>query len=384
MSKARKKFWDFRNDAQTGNAELYLYGPIDSTTWWGDEVTPQQFQQDLSALGNVPVIDVYINSPGGDVFAGQAIHSMLQRNPAQIHVHIDGLAASIASVIAMAGDTVSMPRNAMMMIHNPWTIAMGNSDDFRKLADDLDQIRVSLIAAYQNKTGMSDDDIIALLNAETWLTAEEAVAYGFADQIEESKEIAASMQGGKLIMNGLEMDLSAYKNAPKVVVASQPKVIVASVPTVKNGVVPPDVSEELAPKDADWSAPSLSDFTNKAWSNLTDQEKNYIAGHYAWAKEMPPASFADLKLPHHRASDGDVVWKGVVAAAERLSQADIPEVDVPKVQDELGHHYKQLGETPPWEREDDNSKNSSTGKRPNGSLSLFERRLKNNERRSIQ
>ncbi|MFD1675415.1 head maturation protease, ClpP-related [Alicyclobacillus fodiniaquatilis] len=214
MPKNRKKFWDMRNDAQTGNGQLYLYGPIDSVSWWGDEVTPQQFQQELAALGNVPVIDVYINSPGGDVFAGQAIHSMLQRNPAQVHVHIDGLAASIASVIAMAGDIVTMPRNAMIMVHNPWTFAMGNSADFRKLADDLDQIRVSLIAAYQNKTSLSDDEIIALLEAETWLTADEAVAKGFADQIEQSKEVAASMRGGKLMMNGLEMDLSNYRHPP--------------------------------------------------------------------------------------------------------------------------------------------------------------------------
>ncbi|GEO27033.1 hypothetical protein AAC03nite_28180 [Alicyclobacillus acidoterrestris] len=379
MPKTRKKFWDFRNDAQTGNGELYLYGPIDSMTWWGDEVTPQQFQQDLAALGNVSTIDVYINSPGGDVFAGQAIHSMLQRHPAQINVHIDGLAASIASVIAMAGDTVSMPRNAMMMIHNPWTIAMGNSDDFRKLADDLDQIRVSLIAAYQNKTSLSDDEIIELLDAETWLTADEAVAYGFADEIEISKEVAASMRDGKLVMNGLEMDLSAYKNAPKIVAATQRKTIVATIP--RAGVVPPDVSEKLAPKDAEWSAPNLSDFTDKAWADLTDDEKNHIAGHYAWAKEMPPVAFGDLKLPHHRPSDGAVVWKGVVAAAQRLDQSDISDDDIPKVQAELGHHYKQFGETPPWE-EDDKTDNAVV-QRPNGSLSLYERRLKNTERRLI-
>lgn len=115
------------------------------------------------------------------------------------------------------------------------------------------------------------------------------------------------------------------------------------------GVVPHDVSEKLAPRDTPWSAPTLSDFTSKAWSDLTDTEKRNIAGHYAWAKEMPPATFGDLKLPHHRPSDGYVVWHGVVNAAERLDQTNIPDADVPKVKTELEHHYHQFGEKAPWE-----------------------------------
>lgn len=201
--------------------ELQLYGPISSTSWWGDEVTPKQFSDELKALGDIETLNVYINSDGGDVFAGQAIHSMLKRHPANVVVYVDGLAASIASVVAMAGDKVIMPRNAMMMVHNPWTIAVGNADDFRKLADDLDQIRESIVAAYQDKTGLEREEIIRLMDAETWMTADEAVSKGFADEIEETKQVAASLSGSGLVINGQEFDLSRFKHPPKLIVAEQ-------------------------------------------------------------------------------------------------------------------------------------------------------------------
>jgi len=344
VPKKNKKFWQFRAKADTGQSEgeLLLYGDISEASWWGDEVTPKQFKEDLDALGDISVLNVYINSGGGDVFAGQAIHSMLKRHKAQVKVYVDGLAASIASVIAMAGDIVYMPKNSMMMIHNPWTIAMGNAEDFRKLADDLDKIRESLVIAYQDKSGLERDKIIELLNAETWMTAEEAVSYGFADEIEETKQLAASVGNGRLTVNGQMFDLSRYRNPPKL--ALVPEVI-------KAGVVPSDVSRKKAPEDESWEAPTLSDFTDKAWDDLTDSEKEDIAGHYAWAAEMPPETFGDLKLPHHRASDGAVVWQGVANAAARLSQSDIPAEDIQEVQNHLGSHYKQFGKTPPWEQE---------------------------------
>ena len=211
-----KKFWTFRAQENTDVGELLLYGDICTyESWWGDDVTPKQFKEDLDALGEVNEIHVFINSNGGDVFAGQAIHSMLKRHKAKVTVYVDGLAASIASVIAMAGDTVIMPRNAMMMIHNPWTIGIGDASDFRKLADDLDKARESIIVTYENKSGMERDKVIELLDAETWMTAEEAVAYGLADQIESDKEMAASLNAGILTINGQQMDITRYRNPPK-------------------------------------------------------------------------------------------------------------------------------------------------------------------------
>jgi ATP-dependent Clp protease protease subunit len=200
-----KKFWNFKAlDDKTG--ELTLYGEISSSTWWGDEVTPKQFKEDLDALGDIDTLNVYINSPGGDVFAGQAIYSMLKRYEAQVNVFVDGVAASIASLIAMAGDKVIMPANAMMMIHSPWTFAVGNAQDFRKLADDMDKIRDSMIVAYESRSALTTEEITEIMDAETWLSAKDCLEYGFADEIEETKQVAACIS---------EKYLAIYRNIPQ-------------------------------------------------------------------------------------------------------------------------------------------------------------------------
>lgn len=213
----RRKFWTFQAAADEEKVgELLLYGPISDFSWWGDEVTPKQFKEDLDALGEIDELRIYINSPGGDVFAGQAILSMLKRHNAQKVVYVDGLAASAASVVAMAGDVIRMPRNAMMMIHNVWTFVAGDANDLREVADTLERISETIVAAYQERTGLDRDQIKAMMDAETWMTAEEAVEKGFADEIEEAKQVAASLRGDTLIVNGFEFDVSKYRNKPPV------------------------------------------------------------------------------------------------------------------------------------------------------------------------
>lgn len=215
----RRKFWEFRAQADNPKVgELLLYGEISEVSWWGDEVTPKQFREELEALGDIEELRVYINSPGGDVFAGQAILSMLKRHSAYKVVYIDGLAASAASIVAMAGDVIRMPRNAMMMIHNVWTIVVGDANELREVADALDRITESVVAAYEEKTGLDRDEIKRMMDAETWMTAEEAVELGFADEIEDAKTVAASIRDGMLIVNGISCDLSYFRNPPKLVV----------------------------------------------------------------------------------------------------------------------------------------------------------------------
>lgn len=205
LGKKNKKFWNFKVlDDKTG--ELTLYGEISDISWWGDEITPKQFKEDLDALNNISILNVYINSPGGDVFAGQTIYSMLKRHKAQVNVYVDGLAASIASLIAMAGDKVIMSANAMMMIHSPWTFAMGNAQDFRKLADDLDKIRDSMIVAYESKSELTTEEITQIMDAETWLSAKDCLGYGFADEIEAAKQVAACVD---------EKYFARYRNIPE-------------------------------------------------------------------------------------------------------------------------------------------------------------------------
>ena len=209
-----KKFWNMQSKDNKG--ELFLYGDISSSTWFGDEVTPRQFKADLDALGEIGELEIFINSGGGDVFAGQAIYSMLKRHKAYKTVYVDGLAASIASVIAMAGDKVIMPENAMLMIHNAWTFAAGSADYFRKLADDMDKVDESIMSTYIAKTGKELSEIKALMDAETWMTAQDAVGMGFADEIEKEKRLAASIDGGFLMLNGQTFDLDRYKTKPVV------------------------------------------------------------------------------------------------------------------------------------------------------------------------
>lgn len=208
-------FWQFRNSAGDANsAELLLYGNISESSWWGDDITPKQFNRDLARLGNVRNLTVRINSYGGDVFAAHAIYNALVQHPANITVRVDGIAASAATIIMLAGTDIIMPENAMIMIHNPWTIAMGDARDMRKAADTLDQVRESILAVYETRTGMSHDELVSMLDAETWMTADEAVTAGFADKVETNEKVKSTYAQGKLTINGLNLDLSKMKMVP--------------------------------------------------------------------------------------------------------------------------------------------------------------------------
>ncbi len=211
----QKPFWEVRAAANSNEGELLIYGPIFSEAFFEDEVSPAAIREALDDLGDIDTLNVYINSPGGNVFAGNAIYNILKRHSAQIVVYVDGLAASAASVVAMAGDRIIMPVNSMLMIHDAWTIAIGNAAEFRKTADVLDQIGKSLVAAYQARTGMSAEEIAQLMADETWMTAEEAVEMGFADEVEEDQAVAASIEGSQLTVNGLVCDLSMFRHPPK-------------------------------------------------------------------------------------------------------------------------------------------------------------------------
>lgn len=178
--------------ASAGVAEIHIYEEIG---YWG--VNAKQFADDLKGLRGISTIQLRINSPGGSVFDGTAIYNCLKQHPATVVAYIDGLAASMASVIAMAADRIVMPENALMMIHNPWTVSYGDAEQLRKDADLLDKVKASLISAYR-RSGKSDDEIAALMDAETWFTGEEAVAAGFADEVEAAIPLAASAGFGLL------------------------------------------------------------------------------------------------------------------------------------------------------------------------------------------
>lgn len=180
-----KKFWNWIKDSDETRT-LRLEGPIDEESLWGDEITPQMFRDELNAgEGDVTV---WINSPGGNVFAAAEIYTMLKDYKGSITVKIDAIAASAASVVAMAGDTVQMSPVAMLMIHDPSTVAMGNTKDMEKAIEVLNEVKESIINAYASKSGLSHARIANLMSNETWMNAKKAVELGFADEIFFSKK----------------------------------------------------------------------------------------------------------------------------------------------------------------------------------------------------
>lgn len=205
------KFWQVKNEVN-GNREILLYGPIaGESSWWGDEVTPRSFAEDLESLGGKDVT-VRINSGGGDVFAAHAIHNQLVAYKGRVTVVIDGLAASAATIIAVAGDRIIMPSNALFMIHNP---AIGLSDyygadELLKAAEALNTIKGSIVSAYRKRCKASAEELAAMMDAETWMGAAECMEKGFVDEIQGS--VSPVLNGSSLIVNSINFDMKNFKN----------------------------------------------------------------------------------------------------------------------------------------------------------------------------
>lgn len=198
-------------------AELYFYGDIVSSTWckWEKEdKCPQDVADFLNDINGVKNLNIYLNSGGGSVFAGIAIYNMLKRNHAYKTVYVDGLAASIASVIALAGDKTIIPATAQFMIHSPWSICVGNAVDFRKMADDLDKIETSIINVYKEnlKDGIDINEIIEMVHNETWLNGEQASQYFNIEVSDDIEAVACTSQY-----------FNQYKHTPKSLISNKNK-----------------------------------------------------------------------------------------------------------------------------------------------------------------
>ena len=195
---------DFRVVAKGDTAEIYIYDVIGEDFWTGGGVTAAKFLKAVDDA-NASTIHLRINSPGGDVFEARAIVSAMQRSNARFVAHVDALAASAASVIAVAADEVVMAPGSMLMIHNAWTLQMGDKNAMLETASLLEKIDGTIADQYAEKTGASREDMAALMDAETWMEAEDAIARGFADSIEPKAEKAKNA-----------WNLAAYHNAPEI------------------------------------------------------------------------------------------------------------------------------------------------------------------------
>lgn len=212
LASAPDKSWFQMKATSETSADIYIYDEIGG---WG--ISARRFTEDLISLGNINHINLHIHSPGGEVFEGIAIYNQLKNHNATITVYIDGLAASMASVIAMVGTEIIMPTNAMMMIHKPWGVSWGDANDMRDYADLLDKVENVLIPAYMEKTGKTKEEIEAMLGEETWLTAEECVEHGFANTVIEPVKAMASLSSKRIeefksMPNPLKNSLTEPKN----------------------------------------------------------------------------------------------------------------------------------------------------------------------------
>lgn len=200
----------FQMKATNNVAQIDIFGDIVSEKWFDEETSATSFRDALKELGDVSTINLSINSGGGSVFDGIAIYNMLKSHKATVNVYVEGLAASIASVIAMAGDTITMRSGSMMMVHMPWTLSQGNAEEMRRTADTLEKTGDSIVDIYSERTGISPDDIRNIMNDETWLSAEEAVEQGWATKLDKKEAV----------MNSVPKEiLGRFSNVPKNVLA---------------------------------------------------------------------------------------------------------------------------------------------------------------------
>lgn len=219
------KFWNFSED-EMGRV-LHLNGTIASESWVDDDVTPQIFKNELMS-GTGP-LTLWINSPGGDVFAAAQIYNMLMDYKDDVTVNIDGIAASAASVIAMAGTTVNMSPVAMMMIHNPMTVAIGDSKEMEKAIAMLSEVKESILNAYEIKTSLSRVQLSHLMDAESWFNAKKALELGFADSIlyepapHEEGKVESMMFSRAAVTNQLLLKLADKKPQSKTPVSQLEK-----------------------------------------------------------------------------------------------------------------------------------------------------------------
>lgn len=209
-----KQWYEIKAKTATDEiAEIFIYDEI-GEDWFGEGITAKQFVLDLKAI-TAPQINLRINSPGGSVFDGISISNALIRHPAKLMVDIDGVAGSIATVIALAGDTVRMAENGQFFIHNPWGMAVGTAQDMLKMADGLNKIRGSMLDTYMHHTSASRREISTMMDEETWFTASEAQAIGFVNEITPAVRMAASF------------DLSRYRKVPQALLDQRPRLLAA-------------------------------------------------------------------------------------------------------------------------------------------------------------
>jgi ATP-dependent protease ClpP protease subunit len=270
------KFWDFIAAAADKPAELILYGDISTYSWWGDEITPKQFNDDLRALGDVSEIVVRINSGGGDVFAANAIYTRLKDHKAKITVKIDGWAASAATIIAMSGDTIQIPANGVFMIHDPKMGVIGYyaAEEFIKLSEELTVIKQAIINGYALKTGKDEAEISALMSAATWYNGKQAVDSGFCDEVMFGEVKTEVENDSRVYVNSIPFDLDRYPSIPTKLLNSRTPA--AAVEHINQNQNKKGVNERMEIKNVEELRAAYPELTTQIATEATAAERKRI------------------------------------------------------------------------------------------------------------
>jgi ATP-dependent Clp protease, protease subunit len=302
-----KKFWQLENSVDSSGSTLILEGPISSETWWGDEVTPQDFRNELKGI-NSNKLTVIVNSGGGDVWAGVSIHDALKEFDGEVTVKVSGVAASIASVIAMAGDKIVMTPGSSMMVHRASMLAMGNADEMQKAIDMLETVEEGIIAIYTDRTGQARETVVEQMNAETWMSAEKAVELGYADEVltlakdEQplnafSGNFAFSMSATKESLEDFASKFKAEAEAEAAAEVVEEENKSGEAETVVEAEVETVVKTEEAPKEKESEmAEEVKDdvVVEEAPKELTPEQRSAVEGIVA--KALPVQPKAERKI----------------------------------------------------------------------------------------
>ncbi len=266
----KNKFYSFEK-ANENSADLYIYGDIVYYEWDESDVTAFGFKKELEELGDVSELNVHINSLGGNVFVGLAIYNLLKQNKAKINIYIDGVAASAASIIAMAGDKIYMPKSSMMMIHNCWTYLEGNAKELRKAADDMDKIADAYKSAYLSRIKITEEKLNELLDAESYLTAEECIEMGFADEVLDLDEKNSINQYSSRFLCNLVSKLKEKpKQKEKITELSE-----QSIEKIKNAIISELKEKQIIEKTSNREGQqnNLKQIKEDAWASFFNTKK---------------------------------------------------------------------------------------------------------------
>ena len=309
---------------KSSKAEIFIYDEIG-----GYGVEANQFIQDIEALGEVEQIDLRISSPGGSIIEGNVIFNAIKRHPANVTVYIDGMAASMASVIAMAGDEVLMADNALLMIHNPWTVAIGDSEELRKEADLMDKMKSAIINAY-SRSNYSTEELEELMNATTWFTADEAMEAGFIDGTVEGLKAAASVTELSAIAAQAGATLPVEKIVSSIVAKHEAKVA-----KLEDELF--EVSEQV--EHGETQIVELQNSLKEYKSEIQDMEISH-------SEDMEEAAIALKEATDIKSSDVALAAADLMAlqTADAVAEAS-NQSDQPTSSDDFWAEYKAIGKS---------------------------------------